>query len=122
MFHWLIRSLQITTNSNPMSKRIAQLHHHTVILEAASRAVSSTSSCCSSQCEPVFKPIKGKMRTNHHNRVLQSPAEVIWKTALSPSSTKAGPNINLHCQAPFLIPHETVSGALLFWKTAYDPG
>ena len=83
-----------------------------------------------------------QMKTNKHNRLLQSPTEQVlffltaphgilvsqpgielappamemwslhhWTTKESP---KADPNLNLHCQAPFLASHETLSGSLYF--------
>lgn len=84
VFHWLIRSQEITTNSNPMSERITQQHHHTVILLAACRAVISPSFCWTNQLVPVFKPMKEKMKTSQHNRILQSPAEIILEVNVFP--------------------------------------
>lgn len=41
-----------------MFKRITRLHHHTEILLAASKAVSSMGFCCTTQLESAFKPVR----------------------------------------------------------------
>ena len=40
-----------------------------------------------------------------------------WTTKESP---KADPNLNLHCQAPFLASHETLSGSLYFYEGLFS--
>lgn len=80
-----------------MFKRIIQLHHHTAILLAASKAISSVGFCCTTQLESAFKPIKEKMRTSRHNRTSQNYLE----DSSFPINKKYGPNLKLHFQ-PFM--------------------
>ena len=121
-----------------MSKRITQLHHHTATLLAVS---SSTSFGCTSQLESAFKRKTNENQqaqqtptipyrtssfflTAPHGILVSQPGIELappamemwslhhWTTKESP---KADPNLNLHCQAPFLASHETLSGSLYFY-------
>ena len=59
-----------------------------------------------------------KMRTSQHNRILQTDLE----DSPFPINKKFGPNLNLHCQAPFPASLETRSETPYFFfrRNMYD--